>query len=204
MSFCYFNLAWISKFNHERKNKKKDSGRKSKKKRSCKWPICGEFSIVPVVYNPRNSWSSDTYIFSSLVFGFHRYVFEFENIVLEARNVSWLWVTRKKINIYRIKGKLFIQKRAKNKPLFKTYSKMKSVHIKVHVVRTTLPFEEWISDTFHKQLSSLVFTTLQFRKAKMPTFNLCHVAIAFEFLTSDIEYCSWSKVKSPSILLNAS
>ena len=40
------------------------------------------------------------------------------------------------------KGKLFIQKRAKNKPLFKTYSEMKSVHIKVHVVRTTLPFEE--------------------------------------------------------------
>ena len=102
------------------------------------------------------------------------------------------------------KGKLFIQKRAKNKPLFKTYSKMKSVHIKVHVVRTTLPFEEWISDTLHKQLSSLVFTTLQFRKAKMPTFNLCHVAIAFEFLTSGNEYCSWSKVKSPSILLNAS
>ena len=35
----------------------------------------------------------------------------------------------------------------------------------------------------------------------MPTFNLCHVAIAFEFLTRDIEYCSWSKVKFPSILL---
>ena len=137
--------------------------------------FAASLASVPVVYNLRNSWSSDTYIFSSLVFGF-----------------------------YRIKGKLFIQKRAKNKPLFKTYSKMKSVHIKVHVVRTTLRFEEWISDTLHKQLSSLVFTTLQFRKAKMPTFSLCHVAIAFEFFTSDIEYCSWSKVKSPSILLNAS
>ena len=186
------------------KTKKKILVVKVKRSDGANGLFAASLASVPVVYNPRNSWSSDTYIFSSLVFGFHRYVFEFKNIVLEARNVSWLWVTRKKINIYRIKGKLFIQKRAKNKPLFKTYSKMKSVHIKVHVVRTTLPFEEWISDTLYKQLSSLVFTTLQFRKAKMPTFNLCHVTIAFEFLTSDIEYCSWSKVKSPSILFNAS
>ena len=39
-------------------------------------------------------------------------------ITTEARNVSWLRVTCEKMNIYRIKEKMFIQKRAKTDHLF--------------------------------------------------------------------------------------
>lgn len=51
--------------------------------------------------------------------------------------------------------KMFIQKRAKNSPLVRTYSKMELVHIKIHAVYTIPPFTEWsiISDTSHKQFS---------------------------------------------------
>lgn len=92
--------------------------------------FAASLASVPLVYNPRNS-----NIFSSLVFGFHRYVFELENIVLEACNVSWLRVTREKINIYRNVH----PKRAKNRPLVKTYPKMKSVHYNQGTCCTYIP-----------------------------------------------------------------
>lgn len=120
--------------------------------------FAASLASVPLVYNPRNS-----NIFSSLVFGFHRYVFELENIVLEACNVSWLRVTREKINIYRLKEKMFIQNEQKTDHSSKLILKWnQSIIIKAHVVRTSLPFKELISNMLHKQLSSLV-TTLLFR-----------------------------------------
>ena len=41
--FCYLNLTGITKFKYERKNEK-DSGRSSKMKPSCKWPI--DFTVL--------------------------------------------------------------------------------------------------------------------------------------------------------------
>ena len=45
LGFCYLDLAGVTKFKCEKKNKK-DSGRSSKMTPSCKWPVgAGQFGV---------------------------------------------------------------------------------------------------------------------------------------------------------------